>query len=322
MPLKAFLTLLFAFALCAPAAAQDKLRVVATTGILADMAAQVGGDAVVASAIIPPNADQHSFSPTPADVRAVSRADLVIVNGLGLEAGWLDKLIANSGYQGPIVVAALGIEPLDDPGHAHGEHSTHQHGEVDPHAWMDVSNAIAYVRNIQQGLEQLDPAHKADYAAYAELYAAQLRVLDSWIKREVTRIPPDRRVIVTGHDAFRYFGAAYGFRTYSLMGVSNLTEPAAREFADLARTLHDHSSHDHDHADAPPAGSFIFVETAANEKLLARLAAEAGIASDTPIAGHLSVDGWIEADGCRRSYIDMMRINVRTILRAQGPARP
>jgi len=288
LPQRLFCLLAVLFAVSVAGA--EPIRVITTNAVLADFVSEVGGTHVRVEALVPVGADLHAFEPTPAQIRSLHDADVVIINGLGLE-GWINKVIENSGYQGAVVEASRGVQPLAiEAEHADGDH---QHEVLDPHAWMDVTHAIEYVRNIKDALAEIDPAHAEDYAAWADLYIAQLRVLDSWIKRQVSRMAIGQRVLIMDHDAFRYFAKAYGFETRSLRGVSRLSEPSARDVAEIVKS-----------ADAMVAA--VFAESAANEKLLAQVAAEAGVA----MGGRLYVEA---APTERGSYIDMMKHNVRTI---------
>ena len=293
------------------ARAQDSapLKVVTSNSVLADFVAQAGAVHVQVTPLVPPGMDMHSYEPSPAEVRTLQQADLVVVNGLGLE-GWMEKVIANSGYTGRVVLASEGVEALlieageqeahdhdHDHDHAGHEHHHHEPGEADPHAWLDPSQAAVYMRNIQTALAEARPDAAKDFEAWGELYVAHLRVLDSWIKRQVSALPRERRVLVTDHDAFRYFARAYGFETLSLSGVSRLDEPSAQQFAALIEHLREHGV------------SAVFSESAANEKMLGRLASEAGVA----MGGQLAVEG-LAAGTARPTYIEMMKVNVRIIV--------
>ncbi|MDK2972572.1 MAG: zinc/manganese transport system substrate-binding protein [Candidatus Sumerlaeota bacterium] len=280
------------------------LRVVASTGILADIARNVGGDRVEVVSLLPPGADLHSFQPSPRDVQQLANADVVVVNGLGLEA-WLDEVIRHSGYAGKVVVATNGIVPLPanpgdghDHGHDHGDEHDHEHAD-DPHAWLAVANGIQYAENIRAALAEADPEGAADYAAWASLYTTQLKVLDSWIQREVARIPRERRILITDHNAFQYFGAAYGVEVVSLTGAHRLQEPSAQDVAALVSLMREKGV------------SHIFIEAAGNEKAMRQLAAESG----AEIAGRLHTDG-STLESAMLTYIDLHRLNVRMIVRS------
>ncbi|MBX3730502.1 MAG: zinc ABC transporter substrate-binding protein [Candidatus Sumerlaeia bacterium] len=280
-----------------PAAqAEVPLRVVATNEVLADLVRNVGGDRVVVTCLAPAGTDLHSFEPAPTQVQSMARADLVVVNGLGLE-GWLDKVIANSGYTGSVIVASAGIVALDADPHDHDHAHGHDH-DLDPHAWLSVANGIRYAENIRDGLIAADPDSAEDYRAWGSLYITQLRVLDSWIQREIGRIPRERRLIVTDHNAFQYFGQAYGIEVLALTGAQRLSEPSARESVDLVATMRARGV------------QWVFVESTGNEKVLERLASEAG----ARIGGRLTADG-LAAPGEPFSYVRMHQVNVRLLAR-------
>src|SRR5215470_5427304 len=187
----------------APAQEADKakVKVVATFSILADLVRNVGGDRIDVTALVGPNGDAHVYAPTPADARTLGAAQLVVTNGLGFE-GWMERLVKASGTKATMVVAAKGVKPRRSAGDDHG------HGGSDPHAWQSVANVMIYVANIRDALAKVDPAGKATYEANAAAYLAKLDALDREVKETVAKIPPERRRIITTHDAFGYFGEA------------------------------------------------------------------------------------------------------------------
>lgn len=195
-----------AAAACGPAAgapspaAGDRIRVVATTTILADLVRQVGGDRVTVESLVPKGGEAHTFDPTPSDVRRVVEADLIVRNGLGLD-DWLLALIQDAGAKAPVV--ALGE---DLPGVTYVRNGD----QVNPHLWMDVAYGRAYAARIAGELEQRDPQHAAEIAATASAYDSRLAALDGDIKARMAAIPEAERTIISFHDAFPYFAAAYG----------------------------------------------------------------------------------------------------------------
>lgn len=286
--------------LSAHAAPDSKLRVVTTTAILADMVANVGMDLVEVDCLVPPGANLHNFSPTPGDMARLTAADLIVVNGLGLE-GWLEETIAHSGTEAPIVVASKSVEPLEAAHHhAHHDHDhdhDHHHA-IDPHAWMDVRRGMSYVEGIRDALAEADPAHASDYAAWADAYLAQLRVLDAWIRREVSAIPRERRVLITDHDAFRYFAEAYEFDSMSLTGTHMLTEASAKTLAEAVERMESQGVH------------VVFVESSGNRKVVQQIANEAG----GRLGGELLVSGPATSDE-PFSYARLHLTNVRLMVR-------
>ena len=193
-----------------PARGQEKLKVVASFSILGDLVKNVGGDRVEVSALVGPNGDVHVFEPSPADAKKVADANVVVVNGLGLE-GWLDRLIAASGTKARIIVATKGIKPRD---------AIVGRDRVDPHAWQSVANAMTYIANIRDGLIAADPANEAVYETNAAAYLIELAALDRDIRAAIAKIPPDRRRVVTSHRAFGYFEDAYGTKFDAPQGIS------------------------------------------------------------------------------------------------------
>jgi ABC-type Zn uptake system ZnuABC Zn-binding protein ZnuA len=181
-------------------AADDRIHVVATTTILADLVRQVGGDRVTVESLVPKGGEAHTFDPTPSDVRRVVEADLVVRNGLGLD-DWLLNLIRNAGATAPVV--ALGE---DLPGAAYIVDG----GQVNPHLWLDVAYARSYAARIADDLERLDPGHAAQVTASAQAYDARLAALDDDIRTRMASIPHGDRTVISFHDAFPYFARAYG----------------------------------------------------------------------------------------------------------------
>src|SRR3954465_9222397 len=179
--------------LATPSFAQDKLKVVATFSILADLVKNMGGDRVDVQALVGPNGDAHVYQPTPSDAKTLAEAKVVFVNGLGFE-GWMERLIKASGSKATVVTATKSVKPrkADD----------HGHGGADPHAWQSVDNAKIYVANIRDGLIAADPTGKATYEANATSYVTKLEGLDAEVRAAIDKIPANRRKIITTHDAF------------------------------------------------------------------------------------------------------------------------
>ena len=286
----------------APAATvpATKLPVVASFSILGDFVKNVGGDRVVVSTIVGPNGDGHVYQPTPADAKKVADAKVVFVNGLGFE-GWMNRLVKASGTKAPIIVATTGITPRSMPeeaGHDHGKKKdAHDHGATDPHAWQSVANAKIYVGNIRDALIAADPAGKDVYTANANAYLAKLDALQADVVAGVAAIPADRRVIITTHDAFGYFGDAYGLKLISPEGVSTETEASAKDVGRIIRQIK---------AEKVPA---VFLENVTNPKLVDRIAKESG----AKVGGTLYSDALSDDKGPAPTYIDMMRYNLREL---------
>ena len=299
--------LLLPLSFAAPALATDKVKVVTSFSILADLIRQIGGERVEVSAFVGPNTDMHVFQPSPGDAKTLLGADLVIINGLGFE-GWADRLVKASGYKGELVIAAKGIAPLSTKqgGHAHGDKGHghkgdgHARGRQDPHAWHDVANVRLYVGNIRDALARADPAGSAHYAARAAAYLAQLDALDAEVKAAFAAIPNAQRRAITSHDAFAYFGRAYGVTFLAPQGVGGDSEPTAKDVASLIRQIKRERIR------------AIFVENISNPRVIERIAAETGAA----LGARLYSDALSEQGGAAESYVAMIRHNAQTLAAA------
>jgi zinc/manganese transport system substrate-binding protein len=283
------------------ASAQEKavkLKVVATFSILGDFAWNVGGNRVDVTSLVGPNGDVHVYTPTPADAEAIRNARLVIVNGLGLE-GWLPRLIESSGGNATTVVATHGIVPRKITG---GEILSRDHGAraADPHAWQSVPNAEIYVANIRDAMVAADPANAATYRANAAAYLTKLEALDHDVRDAVARIPIDGRKVISTHDAFGYFAAAYDITFVAPEGVSTETEPSARDIATIIAQIK---------KERIPA---VFLENVSDPRLMRQIASETGAA----IGGTLYSDSLTKENGEAPTYIAMVRNNISTIANA------
>jgi zinc/manganese transport system substrate-binding protein len=282
--------ILFALALVAtPLRAEDRLDVVASFSILADIVKNVGGDKVDVLSLVGPNGDVHVYTPAPSDVKKNAAAKILFINGLGLE-GWLPRLVQSAGSKARIVTVSNGIAPL-------------QLGSLaDPHAWQSVSNVKIYVANIRDALSSADPADAAVFRANAERYLRKLDALDAEVRAAIAKIPPERRKVITTHDAFGYFAAAYGIAFVAPVGVSTETEPSARDIAALIRQIK---------AEKIPA---VFLENLSDERLIRRIAAETG----AKVGGTLYSDSLTDEKGPAPTYIDLVRHNIKALTSALG----
>lgn len=330
-----FIVPLFLFAVPLAALAQEsRLDVVATTTIIADVARAVGGDRVTVTALVPPDADAHAWQPTPRDAALVAGADLLLVNGAGLEL-FLGGLLENAAGAKPVVVSAgaavlpargtghaddeahedehigmLGVDAIcdDHDDEAHADETAeadddHAHGACDPHFWTDPANVMIWADNIAAALAAADPAGADLYAANAAAYKAQLADLDADIEALLAPIPAERRVLVTNHNFLAYFAHRYGFEVVGVvLGETTLAEAAPQQVAALAETIR---------AEGVPA---IFAEVSAAAGLAGAIAAEVGdVAVATLYSGSLSAP-----DGPAGTYLDYMRYNAQTIAAALG----
>lgn len=269
---------------------RNKPLVIATTTIIADIAQEIAGDRVEVYCIMPVGGDPHMYQPVPGDARMIVRSDLVLLNGLQLE-GWLTNLVRHAGGTRPMIEVTEGITPLVDE---------ERRGEPDPHAWFDVRNMHYYVDNILRGLLKIDPEGKEEYLRQVHKYKEKLDELDSWIREEIELLPEARRVLITSHDAFRYFGKAYGVRVMALQGISTEAQPQTKDVIELVEAVRTYNV---------PA---VFIETSVNPKMLEQIARDAG----TRIGGELFSDSIGPPDHEGGTYLGMVRYNVRTFVDA------
>jgi len=283
--------------LAAPAHGQEtrhELRAVATISIIGDMARNVGGGRVEITTLVGPNGDAHVYSPSPGDARKVASAAIVFINGLGLE-GWMTRLVEASGTKAPAVVVSKGITPRKM-----ADEDRSARAAIDPHAWQSVANAKIYVANIRDGLDAIDPAGKEIYDANAAAYLGKLDDLEKEIRTMIGDIPADRRKVITTHDAFGYFGDAYGMTFIAPEGVVTEAQPSAKDVARIIVQIK---------TGKIPA---VFVESITDPRLMREIARETGAA----IGGTLYSDALSAPGGPAGTYIDMMRHNVRELAKA------
>lgn len=268
---------------------EGRLKVVASLPLLADFVRQVGGDQVAVFALLPAGADPHTFQPTPRDVQRLAEADLLIVNGLGLEGPSLRLIENNKPAHVPLVklaeqTAQEGLVGVIDGGN--------------PHLWLDASLASHYVEIIREALASIDPAGATSYQANADAYREQLRSLDGEIKGLVASIPIQQRKLVTFHDSFPYLARAYGLEVVGAVLPSPAGDASPRDLAHLLTTIRQ---------EGIPA---VFVEPQFNADLLDGLAAEAGVSVCTLYSDAL--------DGQVQTYIELMRFNANELARCLG----
>jgi len=296
-------------------AASGKVKAVASFSILGDMVKNVGGDRVEVTMLVGPNGDAHVFSPTPADAKMLAGADIFFVNGLGFE-GWMERLENASGFTGALVVASGGVMPItmhEEEGHHHGaaaeddDHDEHAKDEdhdedeiTDPHAWQNLFNGEIYVKNIRDGLIAVDPDGAETYEANATKYLAAIEAQDKAVKAAVAKLPQARRKIITSHDAFGYFGNAYGLEIIAPEGVSTESEASAQDVAKIIRQIRE------EHIPA------VFLENVTDRRLLDQIAAETGV----KVGGTLYSDALSDKDGPAPTYLDMFKHNVGALTAA------
>jgi zinc/manganese transport system substrate-binding protein len=276
---------------CGPALAQDQPVAIATFSILADLTQRVAGDHAQVLTLVGPNGDAHVFEPGPKESAALAEADLLIANGLGFEP-WLQRLEDASGFKGKIVVASDGVTPL-----AAETHEEEAEG-VDPHAFQDLANAQVYVANVAKGLSEVAPAHAADFKANADKLIAEIAALDQQLKADFGTIPQEKRRVLTSHDAFHYFGRAYGIEFVSVQGLSTEAEPTAHDLVKVVRQARD------GHLSA------IFLENMSDPRLAETVAQE----SNVRMGGELYADALSAADGPAPDYLSLVRFNAQQLL--------
>jgi zinc/manganese transport system substrate-binding protein len=267
------------------ASADDKMKVAASFSILGDMVKQVGDDRIDVVTFVGPNGDAHVYEPTPADAKALSESKILFINGLGLE-GWMTRLENSSGFKGKVVTASTGVNPrkmVED-----------EKTITDPHAWQSLANGKIYAANIRDALIAADPAGKATYEANAKKFIDGMTAMEANVKAAVAKMPPERRKIITTHDAFGYFGSAYGMEFIAPEGVSTESEASAQDVAKIITQIKK------EHIPA------VFLENVTDSRLLDQIASETG----AKIGGTLYSDALSAPDGPAGNYLDMFRNNI------------
>lgn len=266
--------------------AGDGPRVVTSMSVIADFAAQVGGERVEVVSLVPVGGDPHVHEPTPSDARAVADADLVLGNGAGLEP-WFDALVAGSDREVVTLTDRIADRVVDDGT-----------GQPDPHLWMVPPYATEYVAEIAAELAELDPGHAEAYDANADAYIARLEQLDAELAGQLARIEPHRRVLVTSHDAYGYFAEHYGLEVDTVVGVSTEEDPGAGRVQELVDRVREQG--------VPT----VFVESTVNPAVMERIAEDAGVETGAPLYG----DSVGEPGSGAHDYEGMMRANVRALV--------
>lgn len=287
-----------------PSPTTEQLRVVATTSLVGEVVHAVAGDHVQLTVLTPRGVDPHGFEPSPGDLSRLAEADVVFINGLGLE-GPLTRVIASAVEQAPVVVVSEGAALLpfggnraavDQQGAADGASSL-----WDPHVWFNPLNVIVWTQNIADTLAELDPAHVDTYQENAQAYQEQLEQLDQWAQAQFDQLSPERRRLVTDHDAFGYLAERYHLEVVGtvLPGASTLAEPSARELAALEDAIRDLGVR------------AIFVGNTVNPSLMERVARDTGVELVPVYTGSLSAE-----TGPAHSYLALFRYDVEAIVGA------
>ncbi|WP_404421436.1 metal ABC transporter solute-binding protein, Zn/Mn family [Nibricoccus sp. IMCC34717] len=276
------------------------LEVVTSNTLLFDLSRQVALPTDSVTSLVPPGVDPHGYSPTPSDIKRLYGAEVVVVNGLGLEP-WLERISRDLPAGRRLVVATDGIVPLQTGhscgGEGHDHDHDHDHGDADPHAWHDLKNTARYVANIRDGLAAANPEGTAQYAANAEALLARIHSLDTEARTRLGALPKASRRLVTSHDSFAYFGHAYGFEVIAIGGLRPDREPSARQLAaliDRVRELRVRA---------------VFIESTSNPKVPRLLAAEAGVR----VVTELYTDSLGPEGTAAGTFLGMFRANLDTL---------
>lgn len=270
------------------AQASERPLVVTSASIFADMAQVISGDLVAVASVVPIGGDPHTYEPTPSDVQLIARANLILINGLTFE-GWINEMIENSGTRASVALITEGLEAIA---------SEEYQNSSDPHAWMSAKNGLTYVANIRDALIRLDPANAEIYRFNAGLYSLQLKDLDLYIQAQIARIPEYKRLLITSHDAFRYYGRQYGIQVEATLGTSTDAEVRTQDVARLTQLIRERQV---------PA---IFVESTVNPKLIRQIASDQNV----QIGGSLYADSLGEPGGVADTYLKMLQHNTDVIV--------
>jgi manganese/iron transport system substrate-binding protein len=289
--MRAVAVLLILLGFAGPAGAQDRLKVVTTFTVIADMAANVAGDAANVEALTKPGAEIHYYQPTPGDILRARDADLVLWNGLNLEQ-WFEKFLANLGDV-PSTVLSDGVEPM---GITEGPYE----GKANPHAWMSLDVALVYVENIRKALAEQDPANAEVYAANAAAYSDEIRALAEPIRERLAAIPEERRWLATSEGAFSYLARDLGLKQLYIWPINADQQGTPQQVRKVIDTVREQGV---------PA---IFSESTVPADAAQQIARETG----AKYGGVLYVDSLSEPDGPVPTYLDMMRVTTDTIAEA------
>lgn len=268
------------------------LKVLTSTTFLADITRNIAGDRAQVESLLPAGTDPHSYQPVPADAARINESKLLIVNGLEYEH-FLESLLENAGGERVVITASDGLEPR--PMEEHGQEAG------DPHMWLDPNHVIPYVENIREGLSHFDPDGAAVYQANADAYVKQLKDLDAWIVDEVAQIPPEKRLLVTNHEALGYFSDRYGFTIIGAIvpSVSTDASTSAGQLAELIDLINSSGT------------SAIFLDEVENPILAQQIAEETGVKVVEDLHLESLTDG-----APAGTYVDMMKHNVSKIVEA------
>ena len=267
-----------------------KLKIVSTITIINDLVKAIGRDKVEAVSICGAGTDPHTYNPKPSDPRLVAESDIVFINGLGLEH-WMEEMIKSAGGDKNVVKVSDGVIPITDE---------RGYGDPDPHAWFDLKNVEIYAGNIAKALSDADTLNRAFYGENLRQLTDSLSALEEWTKSRISEIPEDRRLIITSHDAFRYFGKAYGVEVKGLQGISTESKVRTEDVKSLIELIRNRNIRS------------VFAETSVNPKLLEQISSETGAG----VGGYLYSDSIGNEGTPEGSFAGAFRHNVNTIVSA------
>lgn len=271
-------------------AASGKKRVVTSFTILADMAREVGGDAVIVESITKPGAEIHGYEPTPKDIVKAQSADLVLWNGMNLEL-WFEKFFTNV-RDVPSAVLTEGITPV---GISEGPYT----GKPNPHAWMSPANAVIYVENIRRALVKMDPKNEALFNANAAAYSAKIKALDEPVRKQLAEIPEAKRWLVSSEGAFSYLCENYGLRQLYLWPINADAQGTPQQVRKVIDAVRAHQI------------PVVFSESTVSDKPIRQVSKETG----ARYGGVLYVDSLTSPEGPAASYLKLLEVNADTIMK-------
>jgi zinc/manganese transport system substrate-binding protein len=272
------------------AVAAPPVWVVVSFSVLEDIVRRIGGSDVTVTSLIGPDSDAHVFEPSPDQARLLAKAQLLVVNGLGFE-GWLARLTRSAQFGGVVTTATEGVVPI----------ATTEAGGAspvpDPHAWQDPHNVAIYADNIARALAGIDPGHAVSYRQRLRDYKSELEMLDRQVRSELHEIPADKRRVITSHDAFAYYGKAYGVTLLAAEGINTESEPSAKTIAGLIRQIRREGI------------KALFLENIADPRLVEELARDTGATLGPPLYS----DALSRPNGPAPTYIRMIEYNTATL---------
>ncbi|MDX1476281.1 MAG: zinc ABC transporter substrate-binding protein [Saprospiraceae bacterium] len=267
--------------------AQELPLVLSTASMIDDIARNIGGANFVYDVIVPIGGDPHIYEPTPRDAHKCNEAALILRNGLTFE-GWLNKLIENSGTRAEVVTVSKGVAAISSQQYTNA---------TDPHAWMDASNGVIYAQNIRDAMIRLAPELEADLVASYERYKRAVEETDSYVMRQISSIPAEKRILITSHDAFQYFGRRYGIQLEAVLGTSTDADVQTSDIRRLNEVIR---------STRVPA---VFIESTINPRILQQIARDNGVV----VGGKLYADSLGDSDTPAGTYLGMLRYNADVI---------